>query len=98
MPSYAWDTQTLKVNITTVSLTLTAYNLHSGQPGLDDVTVTIYFSVKHMKYILCKIYKLLCSLQIAYVCKVFLLYICGSQSVLHTICNGYFEVNYFLII
>jgi hypothetical protein len=58
MPSYAWDTQTLKVNITTVSVTLTVYNLHAGQPGLDDVTITIYFSVKHMKYFLCKIYKL----------------------------------------
>jgi hypothetical protein len=58
MPSYAWDTHTLKVNITTVGVTLTAYNLHAGQPGLDDVTITIYFSVKHMKYFLCKIYKL----------------------------------------
>jgi len=39
----------------------------------------------------------LCSLQIACVCTVFLLYITGSQSVLHTICNGYFEVKYLFI-
>ena len=90
MPFYAWVTQTLKANITTVSVTLTAYNLHAGQPGLDDVTVTIYFSVKHMKQFLCKVYKLLCSLQTACVCTVFLLYINGSQSVLHIIRNGYF--------
>jgi hypothetical protein len=52
-----WHTHS-KVNMTNVCVTLTVYNLHAGQPGLDVVTVTVYFTAKNIIYFLCKIYKL----------------------------------------